>query len=165
MATTDSHVEIELAGVKLGLQFRTRNLMALQRMTGLDPIAFLERADGGAKPSGDEKSDRIRRGLRVSSVGNIVPLVAAGLAHHAEYAALGDDGAQDRVCVHIDAEAEKRGTVQIVVAAELARYVIPAFRASIIPPGALVDGPDGDEKGVQPHPLPEAGVSDSVGTG
>ncbi|NIU03762.1 MAG: hypothetical protein GWO40_05590 [Gammaproteobacteria bacterium] len=143
-----ARVNVELNGMELQLQYLSRNQMELQRITGLDPIAFMEQAVG------DEGKDKVRRGIRASSLANIVPLICAGLAHHDEYAAMAEGALRKRICDYIDAEAEKTGSVPLIVAANLSRHILPVFRDAVIPPGKQVDKPQAEAD----DPLAEAGA-------
>lgn len=163
-------VDVEVGGLTLGLQYRSVNQMELQRLTGLDPVAFLEKAAGKPSPSADltderaRKAEIVRRGLHMSSLEHTVPLIIAGLAHDEHYAGVSDADMRRRICGLIDAEAEKRGEVALTVAATLANTIMPAFQAAVIPPGKAVDGTS-DEKATEgaPAPLAEA-AAPSVGT-
>lgn len=142
-------VEISLGGITLELQYLAENMMELTRLTGEDPVSFVDSMVAG-------QEDKIRRGLQASSPHKLVPLIMAGLVHHDEYAGVDDRTMRRRVCGLLDAEARAQEVSVLILTANIAAKVVPVFRDACIPPGMLADGPGGrsdDVEGAPPSPL------------
>ena len=149
-------INVNLNGVTLPLKYEAENMMELSRLTGVNPIEFIERI---RKDGADPRA----AGLRASDLNVLVPLISAGLCHLDEYAPLSDVQMRRKVCGLIDGESMRATKSLLQVTAEIVADVLPVFIGTLEAPGREVDEPSAEKEELAP---PLGGEhSASAGTG
>ena len=93
-------VTLTNGGQSLDLRYKARNIMLLTEITGKSPLEFFQKY-------GDKSdSDGTRQAVRVSSPAFILPLLAAGCAHHKQYRKQSVDTLIDNLESLLDHESE-----------------------------------------------------------
>lgn len=111
-------LSLELDGVVLPLQFKTKNLMMLKKITGQGLLSFLAPLMREDRPEGVEGY------ADVCDPGVLVPLIQAGLAADPRFKKLSTNALEDRITILLDNEAEKRGMGVMLLVGELVGQIV-----------------------------------------
>lgn len=114
-------VTITIAGTELDLRFKTRNLVALTELTGKGPAEF------AAAYMPEDGQGENAAAIRLANPALLLPIIAAGCAHHPEHAKQSVRGFLDNLEDLIDKEVDESGLSPVLVYTLLAGQVFMPF--------------------------------------
>lgn len=120
MSTFRGEVQITLDGIDLDLQYHTKNLVVLSKITNQDLATFFSRLQG---LNVDEGAGAMKVLCDFSFV---LPILVAGLAKHPKFGKVGTDKLEERICDLLDQESEKSGQNLMTLVAEVGSKILPA---------------------------------------